>query len=220
VTGHPRSANWPRRVCTCRSESGDSCPPVCIATSRVAPPATRWPTVHLRRATHGSRNARVREQAPQCAPRVHRLFRVGRQLPACLHRRLSGCPSRHALADRALTPCHTRVEKCENPRTGPAARASRAHGCCSKSDDSCAPVPVAASRVSPLHHARANFLPRGRRPRNSRVRHRHRRSLHRSLTPWVAARSAPHPSPPHALGPEHARHEHRMRRVRCTCMRP
>jgi hypothetical protein len=149
------------------------------------------------------------------------LISVGGQLPACLHRHISGCPSRHALADRALKPCHIQVvEKCENPRTGPAARASRAHGCCSKSDDSCAPVRVAASRVSPLHHARANFLPRGRRPRNSRVRHRHRRSLRRSLTPPVAARSAPQPSPPHALGPEHARHEHRMRRVRCTCMRP
>ena len=162
-------------------------------------------------------------QNRQPPPKAPCLVSIYHNLPTKtgLHRHISGCPSRHALADRALKPCHIQVvEKCENPRTGPAARASRAHGCCSKSDDSCAPVRVAASRVSPLHHARANFLPRGRRPRNSRVRHRHRRSLHRSLTPWVAARSAPHPSPPHALDPEHARHEHRMRRVRCTCMRP
>ena len=31
--------------------------------------------------------------------------------------------------------------------------------------------------------------------------------------------SAPHPSAPHALGPEHACREHRLRRVQCTCMR-
>jgi len=36
----PRSA---RRTCRCGPESDDSCAPVCIATSRVAPPATRWP---------------------------------------------------------------------------------------------------------------------------------------------------------------------------------
>jgi hypothetical protein len=41
------------------------------------------------------------------------------------------------------------------------------------------------------------------------VRHRHRRSLQRSLTDSEAAGSAPHPSAPHALGPEHARREHR-----------
>ena len=54
--------------------------------------------------TKGSRNARVREPAQQRAPRLHLLSRVGRQLCAGLHRRLSGCPSRHAfkLADHAL----------------------------------------------------------------------------------------------------------------------
>ena len=41
------------------------------------------------------------------------------------------------------------------------------------------------------------------------MRHRHRRSLQRSLTDSEAAGSAPHPSAPHALGPEHARREHR-----------
>ena len=41
------------------------------------------------------------------------------------------------------------------------------------------------------------------------MRYRHRRSLQRSLTDSEAAGSAPHPSAPHALGPEHARREHR-----------
>ena len=45
----PRSA---RRGRTCRPEPADSCAPVVIATSRVAPPATRWPTVHLRHMPH------------------------------------------------------------------------------------------------------------------------------------------------------------------------
>ena len=40
---------------------------------------------------------------------------------------------------------------------------------------------------------------------------RYRRSLHRSLTASVAAGSAP--QPPHALDPEHARQEHRLRRM-------
>ena len=65
----PRSA---RRTCTCGPESDDSRAPVCIATSRVAPPATRWPTVHLSRATSKwSRNAIIREPAPQRALRLH-----------------------------------------------------------------------------------------------------------------------------------------------------
>ena len=44
-----------RRACTCCPESDDSCVPVCIAASRVAPPATRssWPTMHL----HASRRS-------------------------------------------------------------------------------------------------------------------------------------------------------------------
>ena len=33
-----------RRACTCCSESGDSCAPVCIAASRVAPTVNRWPS--------------------------------------------------------------------------------------------------------------------------------------------------------------------------------
>ena len=42
------------------SESDDSCAPVCIATSRVAPPATRWPTVHLRHATKSVRETQAK----------------------------------------------------------------------------------------------------------------------------------------------------------------
>ena len=47
---------------------------VCIATPPLGSPATHWPTMHLRHATHkGWRNARVRDSAPQCAPRLHML---------------------------------------------------------------------------------------------------------------------------------------------------
>ena len=67
-----------RRTCTCGPESDDSRAPVCIATSRVAPPATRWPTVHLRHMPHQG------------------------------------------------------GEKCESPRTGPAARAALAHAVLSR----------------------------------------------------------------------------------------
>ena len=172
----PRSA---RRACTCGPESDDSCAPVCIATSRVAPPATRWPTVHLRRATHGSRNARVREQAPQCAPRLHMLFRVGRQLCAGPGRRLSGCPSRHALADRAYAPCHAtpRGRESEGPRTSSATRtACRACTCCSESDDSCAPVCIATSPVAPPA-TRCAVPPRGREMRESENRLRNALTL-------------------------------------------
>ncbi len=150
-----------RRVCTCCSESDESRAPVCIATSRVSPPATRWPTVHLRRATHGSRNARLRE-------RLHMLFRVGRQLCAGPGRRLSGCPSRHALADRAYAPCHAtpRGPESEGPRTSSATRAARrACTCCSESDDSCAPVCIATSPVA--HHALRRAT---KGSRNARVR--------------------------------------------------
>ena len=51
-----------------------------------------------------------------------------------LHRHISGCPSRHALADRALKTMmpHQGGEKCESPRTGPAARAALAHAVLSR----------------------------------------------------------------------------------------
>ena len=91
------------------------------------------------------------------------LISVGGQLPACLHRHISGCPSRHALADRAYAPCHAtpRRRESEGPRTSSATRtARRACTCCSESDDNCAPVCNFASphlrlprppRVAPCH---------------------------------------------------------------------
>ena len=64
---------------------------VCIATPPLGSPATRWPTMHLRHATHkGWRNARVRDSAPQRAPRLHMLSRVGRHLCAGPGRHISG----------------------------------------------------------------------------------------------------------------------------------
>ena len=48
-----------RRACTCFPESDDTCAPVRVATSRVDPPATRWPTMHSCATPHkGSRNSR------------------------------------------------------------------------------------------------------------------------------------------------------------------
>jgi hypothetical protein len=81
-------------------------------------------------ATKRSRNPRVREPAPQRAPLLHLLFlfRVGRKPRAAPGRHISGSPSHQ----RVRRPCtctvpHPRVEKCEGPRTGSAARAACAH---------------------------------------------------------------------------------------------
>ena len=82
-----------RRACTCCPESDDTCAPVRVATSRVDPPAMRWPTImmHVRHAPHkGWRNARVRDSAPQRVPRLHMLSRVGRHLCAGPGRHISG----------------------------------------------------------------------------------------------------------------------------------
>jgi hypothetical protein len=71
------------------------------------PPATRLADRALApRHTNGSRNARVREPAPQRAPRLHMPSRVGRQLCAGQGRHISGRPSRHALADREMLMRH------------------------------------------------------------------------------------------------------------------
>ena len=48
-----------RRACTCCPESDDTCAPVRVATSRVDPPATRWPTMHLRHAAQGVQKLKV-----------------------------------------------------------------------------------------------------------------------------------------------------------------
>ena len=97
----PRSA---RRVCIGCSESDDSCAPVQVAASRVARPATRWPTVRMHHAMphQGVESPRVREPAPQRAPRAARAHAVPSRttavhLFATLHRHISGCPARHAL---------------------------------------------------------------------------------------------------------------------------
>jgi hypothetical protein len=71
------------------------------------PPATRLADCALAPChTSGSRNARVREPAPQRAPRLHMPSRVGRQLRVGQGRHISGRPSRHALADREMLMRH------------------------------------------------------------------------------------------------------------------
>ena len=66
-----------RRACTCCPESDDTCAPVCIAASRVAPP----PTVHLRHATKGVEKLKVGKlPAPSSNPqrRSAQSLQVGR----------------------------------------------------------------------------------------------------------------------------------------------
>ena len=110
-----------RHACICCSKSDDSCAPVQVAASRVAPPATRWPTVRMHHAMphQGVENPRVRESAPQRAPHAARAHAVPSRTTA-VH--LFASPHLRLPRPPRVAPCHQGVEKCESPRTGSATR--------------------------------------------------------------------------------------------------
>ena len=205
----PRSA---RRTCTCGPESDDSCAPVCIATSRVAPPATRWATVHLRHMPHQG-GEKCESPRTSHAARAALAHAVPSRTTAV--RRFASPHLGLPLPPRVGRPCtcanmpHQGGEKCESPRTGPAARAALAHAVPSRTT---AVRRFASPHLGlPLPPRTCQLLAAWAKAEEFEGVGRFRRSLHRSLTASVAAGSAP--QPPHALGPEHARHEHRLRRM-------
>jgi hypothetical protein len=55
----------------------------CTRNIHVHPPATFWPTLHLRQATERWRTPTVREPAPQRAPRLHMLSRADDDVSPC-----------------------------------------------------------------------------------------------------------------------------------------
>ena len=72
-------------------------------------------------------------QPPPKAPCLASIYHNLPTKKTGLHRHISRCPSLHALANRALkTMPHPGGEKCESPRTGPAARAALAHAVLSR----------------------------------------------------------------------------------------
>ena len=95
-----------RRACTGRLESDDSCAPVRVATSRVDPPATRWPTVkcscamphqRVEKPKVGKLPAPSRHRSPTLSQTV-RGSRHALPLP-CIDGRKIGCahrPCQHA----------------------------------------------------------------------------------------------------------------------------
>ena len=99
-----------RHACICCSESDDSCAPVQVAASRVAPPATRWPTGRMHHAMphQGVENPRVREPAPQRAPRAARAHAVPSRTTA-VH--LFASPHLRLPRPPRVAPCHQGVEK-------------------------------------------------------------------------------------------------------------
>ena len=82
VTGYPRSANCPAPSRHC-SQLDDTSAPVRIAISRVDPTATRWPTVHLHRATQSGRETQVRQTA--CAPSHYSSLKLSQTVRGSRH---------------------------------------------------------------------------------------------------------------------------------------
>ena len=204
----PRSA---RRTCTCGPESDDSCAPVCIATSRVAPPATRWPTVHLRHMPH---QGGEKCESPRTGPAARAALADAVLSRTTAVRRLASPHLGLPLPPRVGRPCtyavpHTGREMRESENRPRSAR--RVCIGCSESDDSCAPVQVAASRVAPpatrwptvrMHHAMPHQgveNPRVREPAPQRAPRAARAHAVPSRTTAVHLFASPHlrlPRPP------------------------